>query len=211
MFPLLRRGGASPVGRFFLRVLLWLPVLFMLWFYMAIVMTWPVAWLANLALPQLLPGFITAVEQDGYMLDIVTRFNSIASGGQSGEILVSVNPLMYGFGIPLFTALLLATPEGDEGEKWFRWLVAIAILLVVQTFGVAMDGMKTIVFGLGPEYARQIALAGWRLEAIALGYQLGYLVLPAVTPVALWIGFHRNYIDQLAPGLADRLGKRHRD
>jgi hypothetical protein len=196
----------SPVGHFFLRVVLWMPVLFLVWFYMAIVMAWPITWLANLSLPTLLPGFITGVDQDGYMIDVVTRFQTGAQAGQIGEIIVSVNPLMYGYGVPLFTALLLATPEGDEGDKWFRWLIAIAILLVVQTFGVSMDAMKTITFGLGPEYASQIALEQWQMELLALGYQLGYLVLPAVAPIALWIGFHRRYIDQLAPGLAERLG-----
>ena len=201
----------SPVGGFFLRVLIWLPVIFVIWFYMAIVMSWPVTWLTNLLLPLLLPDAISGIEQNGYMLDIITRFIPALQAGvrvpenRVAEMVFSVNPLMYGYGIPLFTALLFATPEGEEGEKWFRWLVATAILILVQAFGVSMDALKTILFGMGPEVFAQMGFGKWQLEATALGYQLGYLILPAVTPVALWIGFHKKYIEQLAPGLISRL------
>ena len=206
-------GLRSPVGGFFLRALLWLPLMFLIWFYMAIVVTWPVSWLTDLLLPLLLPDTVAGVEQSGYMIDIVTRFAPPPQAGfdlppgAQAELLVSINPLMYGFGIPLFTALLLATPEGEEGEKWFRWLIALAVLIPVQVFGVSMDGLKTLVFETGPGIAAQIGVTGWKIEAVALGYQLGYLILPAVTPIALWVGFHRGYIEQLAPGLAGRLNQ----
>ncbi len=36
-----------PVMRFFLKVLTWLPVTFGIWYYMALVATWPVTWLVN--------------------------------------------------------------------------------------------------------------------------------------------------------------------
>jgi hypothetical protein len=34
-------------------------------------------------------------------------------------------------------------------------------------------------------------------SAIALAYQFGYLILPAVVPVVLWIALNRAFIEQL--------------
>ncbi len=197
-------ASLSPVGRFFLHALLWLPLLFGIWYYMAIVVTWPVTWLTDLLLPRLLPETFAAVEQSGYHLDIISLVTLPGEAAQ-GELLIRINPLMYGYGVPLFTALLFATPEGDEGEKWSRWLIALAILLLVQAFGVSMEAIKVLLFDTGPEISSQVAISGWSLEAVALGYQLGYLILPPVAPIALWVGFHRRYLEQLAPGLSGRL------
>ena len=44
--------------------------------------------------------------------------------------------------------------------------------------------------------------AGLPLELIALCYQFGYLILPALVPAALWIVGNRRFIETLtrAPG-----------
>ena len=61
-----------------------------------------------------------------------------------------------------------------------------------------------LAFDLGPEIRGRLDLAPWALEATALGYQFGTLVLPAVAPVALWLGQHRIFVASLAPGMAER-------
>ena len=37
----------------------------------------------------------------------------------------------------------------------------------------------------------------WPSDAVALGYQFGYLILPAVTPVAMWILLNARFLEEL--------------
>jgi len=198
---------ASPVGRFFLAVLILLPLSFGAWYYMAIVITWPLTYLVDLVMTGLFPQAISAIEQQGYTLDVVTRFAPpSASGlppGRVGEVVFELNPLVYGYGLPLYTALVLATP-GKEGAKWGSWILGMLVLFPMQAWGVCFDILKTLLFGLGPEIGGQLGFAQWQIEAVALGYQFGSLILPAVTPVVLWIAFHRSYLATLVPGFAGR-------
>jgi hypothetical protein len=36
-------------------------------------------------------------------------------------------------------------------------------------------------------------------ELLALAYQLGYLILPAVTPILIWAALHRDFLGELVP------------
>ena len=200
----------SPVSRFFWGVVLWLPLSFAGWYYMAIVMTWPVTYLTDLVMTGLFPNAVTDVVQQGYMLDVATAFappGAVQAPGRIAEMVFSVNPLIYGYSIPLFTGLMLATP-GEEGDKWFRWTIGILVLIPVQVWGVSFEILKTLLFNLGPDVREAMGFAPWQLEAVALGYQAGYLVLPAVTPIVVWIAFHREFLARLAPGVAERFASR---
>jgi hypothetical protein len=45
--------------------------------------------------------------------------------------------------------------------------------------------------------------AGIDPNTIALAYQFGYLILPAVVPVALWISLNRAFIESLVHPVAE--------
>jgi len=194
----------SPLSSFFLRVLLWLPLAFGGWFLFAILMATPVAWLSELALPALFPDLFAGVERHGYLLDIVTRISPPAeySQGRAGELAFGVNPMIYGYGIPLFTALVLATAEEDGFRHGWIWIGGMVVLVLVQGFGVTLEALKVVLFGLGPAASGQAGFSPWQRELVALGYQLGTLVLPAMTPVALWLGSYRRFVVRLAPSFA---------
>ena len=91
-------------------------------------------------------------------------------------------------------------------DRGFSWVVffGLALLFPLQAWGIGFDILKTLAFDLGPEIRGRLDLAPWALEATALGYQFGTLVLPAVAPVALWLGQHRIFVASLAPGMAER-------
>ena len=55
-----------PVLYFFIKVLAWLPVTFAVWYYMAIVVTWPVTWLVDGLMTHLLSEVISGIGQVGY-------------------------------------------------------------------------------------------------------------------------------------------------
>lgn len=193
-----------PVLLFFLKVLAWLPVTFGVWYYMAIVATWPVSWLVDGLMTGLFPDVISAIRQLGYELEVAVHYIARTSMpdmpvGAKGELVFEVNPLMYGYCLPLYTALILASPS-EEGQKWFRWLVGLVILQLVEVWGVSFSIFKTLALQMGPEVSDQLAFSPWQLNAVALGYQFGYLILPAVSPLVIWVGFHADYLKQLAPG-----------
>jgi len=39
------------------------------------------------------------------------------------------------------------------------------------------------------------------MDAVAIGYQMGALVFPAVTPIIIWLFLYRDFIVQFYPGL----------
>lgn len=199
---------ASPVKSFLWRVLLWLPICFACWYLMAALFTLPVAWVSHFLLVSLLPEAVRAVEPSGQFLDIVTAIPPPPSAastaqGQIGELIFEINGLIYSYSLPLFTGLLLASP-GSEKQKWLRWTFGAVVLLLVQAWGVSFDALKTILFNLGPDAAALVPMGDLGKNLVALGYQFGTLILPAVTPLILWIGLHREFLNQLAPGMLSR-------
>ena len=205
---------ASPVGRFFWRILLWLPLCFAGWYYMAGVISLPVSLLVDSLMTWLFPTAIGEIDPHGHMLDVVTLFTPPAQAGvvipvgQIAQLVFSINALIYGFSIPLYTALVLSSP-GNERQKWTRWALGFLILLLAQAWGISFDILKTLLFQMGPEMRQQMAFTRLEREMVALGYQFGSLVLPAVTPLVVWIGFHRAFLFTLAPAIAGRFsGKR---
>ena len=90
-----------------------------------------------------------------------------------------------------------------------------------ETFGLVGEVLKTMAFGVraaieaalgAMQYAHiaapagaaaeqnmHLALAqhGLSIDGIGLVYQFGYLVLPAVVPVALWIVMNRSFLESL--------------
>lgn len=198
--------GADTVKAFILKVVLWLPAVFGAWYYMASLLTWPIKSLMHLWVPDLFPEVIAAVEQSGHFLHVVLEsMPAQAAGGVPDaaptRAAFQVNPLIYGYSMPLYTALLLASP-GSENQKLMRWGTGMLILLPIQAWGVFFDILSKLLFFLGPEIAAAMAFSPAERELSALGYQFGYLILPAVAPLVIWLGLHRDFVATLVPGLA---------
>ncbi len=67
--------------------------------------------------------------------------------------------------------------------------------------GVIFEVLKALAIQAGPEAAAQVGLTGWGREAVALGYQFGYPMLPVIAASSLWIALNRPLLEAL---LADR-------
>jgi uncharacterized membrane protein YjjP (DUF1212 family) len=100
----------------------------------------------------------------------------------------------------------LATPD-EERAKWIHWIIGFVILVLAQTWGVSLEILMTLLFKLDASMSSQLGFSAFQKELVALGYQFGYLILPAVTPLVLWIGFHQEFIGQLVPGIREKFGK----
>ena len=190
----------SPVKSLLLWALIWLPLCFSIWFYLASLFVAPTGLLLNRILPAVAPQTFVEVFQDGYVFDVQTRvpyrIQQGADAGKIGALAITVNPMIYAYGLPLLAGLVLATPLSVR-RRAIQIGAGVAVIILVQTWGSAWEALKTVAFSLGPQGTALIQRDGVNREVIALCYQFGYLILPAVVPIALWLGMNRAFIQSL--------------
>lgn len=100
---------------------------------------------------------------------------------------IEVNASKFTYGIALFLALALAA---KESRRPLGIAIGAAILLVLPAFGIAFDALKQM--GAAPDLLPFLAWGSGKREAIALGYQVGTLLLPTLAPVAIWLVLGRD-------------------
>ena len=142
------------------------------------------------------------VESHGNVVEIITRFASSEKGKEeAGTLTFGINAMKYGYGVALFTAMLLATPD-KLSNKLHNLYIGFLVLMIVQVWGVTFDVMMTFVFKLSRDIGETMVTTEFTREVIALCYQLGYLILPAVTPILLWFVMYQDQVIKLAPRFA---------
>jgi hypothetical protein len=204
----------SILQRFMLAALLWLPLMFFLWFWFAAPLVWPVIQLAKLVLLKAWPQLFSAVAQGadlidaqgrvlghpGYLMQLSTSVMvNVAPAGQAprfGLIEPTVNPMIYGYALPLFAGLLMATPLAPRW-RLLQCAVAIPLIWVAQAFGAVAESLKTVAIDAGPSGLEAAQRAGLSPDVIALCYQFGYLILPSLVPALLWIVMNQRFIEAL--------------
>jgi hypothetical protein len=187
----------SPLRRLVISALLWLPACFLLWMLFDSVVVWPAGLVAGWVLPALMPNAIAEVVQLGARLEVETRLLVQAdAAGRIGALVLEINPLIYAWCLPLFAGLVMATPA-DGRQRLRQFAIGLPLLWAVVSWGAVFDVLKLLTFDAGPLGAAAISQAGLAPDAVALGYQFGYLILPAVLPVALWVLLNREFLEQL--------------
>jgi len=183
----------SPLGRFVLKVLAWLPVAFAVWYFGAPILLWPVKLLLDGVARAGLRDLVTAVEQSAALFTFATSLKPGTTLGGTA-ITVDVDGLLYSFGMPLFAALVLAARE----PRWPRTLaIGYAVQVPFVAWGVLADFLKNVAITSGPLVASQAGFAAWQREAIAFGFQFGSLILPTVVPAVTWVVMHRAFLERL--------------
>ena len=204
----------SPIREFGLRALLWLPLAFVLWFAFASPLIWPVVQISKATILGVWPSLFgdlraggeiydgsgKVLAWSGYLVQLSTKILTIVNNGsgQSGLAYFEpvLNPMVYGYSLPLFAGLAMATPISVR-RRLLQFALALLVIWLAQSFGLVAEALKQVAFNSGEPGAKAIASSGPPLEAIALAYQFGYLILPAVVPIALWIGLNRDFIERL--------------
>lgn len=188
----------SPLTRFFLLVLLWLPIWFVLWYFTARSLCTPAIWLASLAINVFHPGLLEDYQWAGHLVIFFTDVQvqvPNAPPGAVGQFVLEVNPLSYAWNLPALLALLFATDE-----RFFsvgKLFLVFVLLLPLHAWGIGFDILKVLALQAGPEGAVRLGYSGWSLEFIALAYQFGYLMLPAIGAGSLWLGLNQPMIENL--------------
>ena len=195
----------SPLSGFLLRVLLWAPVCFVAWYFLAETLLVPVRWLSELFLLEFFPHAVSAIEQQGISYELVTPYKSsllanYLPGQPVGLITFNIEALKYCYGTPLYAAMTLAV--ANKIKLRVGWLlIGIVALIPFQCWGVVTDALVTLSFKLGNGVAAELGLSRSVRESLALSYQLGYLILPPLVPILLWGGLNRQFLNLLAPNL----------
>ena len=205
----------SPIREFGLKAALWLPLAFVVWFWCAPLWVWPSMLLAKQVLlghwgelfesvrlgGEVLDDAGRVIARAGYLVSLGTRVMVTVPAGPEGPGGVGVleptlNPMVYAYSLPLFAGLAMATPLTTR-RRLLHLSLALAVIWLCQAFGIVAESLKRIAFDAGVEGTAAIASAGLEPDAIALAYQFASLILPAVVPVALWIGLNRDFIERL--------------
>lgn len=205
----------SPLRRFMFAALLWLPFAFFVWFSFASQLVWPVVQICKYVMlhawPRLfldvlhgadeISGSGQLVAHHGFWMQVNT--NAIYNAAPAGEgarlafFDFPINPMIYGYSLPLFAGLVMATPL-EKRARAIQLLCGLALLWLVQSFGVIAEAFKSVAIDLkdGPAAMAQMGYA-YSLDLIALCYQFGYLILPPLVPAVLWILFNRAFIEEI--------------
>ena len=196
----------NPLLSFIIKVFLWLPICYWGWFSLAEFTTLLVVNLTEPLMLFLFPQLIASIEQLGYLVEVVVNVRVSVQHvpqGMVAELPIPVNPLIYSYGLPLTLALILASPF-NFSKTLCNIFISVLLFLVIQIWGVSFEALKVLFLQTSSELIGSISLLPWQLDIIALGYQLGALILPAVTPVVLWLVFYRDFIAGFVPVLRER-------
>ncbi|WP_211211598.1 exosortase H-associated membrane protein [Gilvimarinus chinensis] len=180
---------------YFGKALLWLPVFFVFWYYLAALFSVPAALLAKGLVNLLFSGLIDSLEMNGRQLEVVTSLLIETDSGR-GQVIVTLNPLIYSWNIPVLFALCFAIEEQYFSN--LRTLIAVMALLPLHAFGLAADLLVSLAFKLGENVSSQLALTSWQNEAVALAYQFGYLMLPVIGASTIWLLSQYSVVSKLA-------------
>jgi hypothetical protein len=147
-------------------------------------------WLpARLAAPAIgvAAGKVQKVEKTargvGYQVEVEGRYRP--GGTPRAEVNVDVLAANYTFGIAIFTALALAV---RGWRRPGRFAIGLAILMVLPAFGITFEALRHL--GASPDLAPLLGWGAAKREAIALGYQVGSLLLPTLAPIAAWLALY---------------------
>lgn len=179
---------------FVARCAAWFVALLALWFLVAPWLAIPVGALAGGAMRQCFPGWVEAVERSGTTYALLTSLPVASEGGRIGALTLETSYLRFGYGLPLLPALLLASRARRAPLKAGA---GILVLMPFQAWGVVFEWLQQALFTGGPLAVQRLGFAGWQVEIVALGYQLGSLAWPTLAPVLLWLALDRRFTASL--------------
>jgi hypothetical protein len=177
---------------------LWMVFGFMLWYYLSAFHGIPVRLLADEILSRLLGSeFLNIIPNPDhhYLFLVQTNIPFQFPDGSQEALGFIINPLVFGFGLPLLFGLVMASGVSLLRKMGILLLGYVCIMLV-QVWGVVWQALKMLAFNFGPDAHQLVVDAGISDELIALCYQLGVLIFPPLVPIVLWVLANWTLIEQ---------------
>ena len=185
----------GPIRTLCIAAALYLPLSLFVWFAFAGVMVTPVLWLSKAVLLSWMPEIFVDIQRNQHAFNVLSSLVAQTEPGKQLVVDFMINPMIYGYGLPVLAGLALATPN-SIGTRWRQIAIGAVVIWLVQLNGVVWDVLQYVNTGLDGGTA---AIAKHHLSPtfLALMYQFGYLILPPLTPVLLWALMNRKFIDNL--------------
>lgn len=182
---------ARTLQGFFGAAILWLLVALAIWYPLRHWMVLPAAWLAEEVMIAIFPRWVTGAQLEGGKQVLVTTLRVWSADNRVGELAPEVNGLVYCYGAPLLAALLLAarTPRW-----WWKLPAGMLALVPFQAWGICFTWLLQVAVTAGEQTRSQTRFGAWETNLTALGYQFGFLILPTLVPVLLWLAFDRRVL-----------------
>lgn len=180
----------SLLGLFLLQAIAWFIAWLFVWYQLGSLVTLPANLLAKGLVATFFPFWAEGVLQTDSTLTLLTTLpvpNMVhVPDGQIAVFSPEVSFMKYSYGLPLLIALLFAS---DAKRVFAKVAIGAALLLPFQVWGVCFDWLKQVAIETGAA-----PFSPMSREAIAFGYQFGYLVLPALIPVLLWAAMDKRFL-----------------
>lgn len=188
---------------------MWMLFGFMLWFYLSAFHGAPARMMAEAVLSNILGDNFRQIivePNQNFLFQVETNIQYLFRDGTQEALGFIVNPLVYSYGLPLLFGLVMGSDV-----SWLRkgviMLIGYATITLVQVWGVVFQSLKMLAFNFGEQSHVFVKQAGVSDDVIALGYQLGTLILPALMPIFVWVLTNRPLVEQFVGWSADALRK----
>ena len=186
------------LGELLILAVLWMVFGFMLWYYLSAFHGVPVRILSSEILSALLGSDFQSIIPNPdrhYLFQVQTNIPFQFPDGSREALGFIVNPLIFGYGLPLLFGLVMASGVSIL-RKLGILLGGYVGVMLVQVWGVVWQSLKMLSFNFGAAASQVVTDAGIPADLIALCYQLGVLIFPPLVPVILWVLANWALIEQ---------------
>lgn len=173
------------------KVILWMPISFAIWYFVVPAIIVLSASVADLIVTFFADHVIKSIESNNRQITVITQFYN-----QSFPI----KAMNYAYSFPFLLAMILASPDSISG-KIKKYALSLIPLFLIVIWGVSFAAISTVAFYSGPEIAKALNTTPAIRLFLSLGFQLGKLIIPPLTPIILWLYLYRDYAHQLVPRL----------
>lgn len=176
---------------------LWMLFGFMVWYFLSAFHVVPARLASEAILGQMLGDDfrrIVAESSQHYIYQVETNIAFMFPDGTTEALGFLVNPLIFSYGLPLLFGLTMGSNAG-WGRKIGLLLIGVVVITLVQIWGVIWQSLKMLAFDFGPQTLAVVQSHGISETAIALCYQLGTLIFPALAPVVVWVLGNRPLVE----------------
>ena len=195
------------LGELLILAALWMLFGFMLWYYLSAFHVVP-ARLASAAILEHLLGDdfrrIIAEPSRQFIYLVETNIPFTFRDGSTEALGFLVNPLVFSYGLPLLFGLVMGSNVGWR-RKLGLMVIGYLVITAVQIWGVVWESLKLLAFNFGDQTHAVVQLHGLSDSVIALCYQLGTLIFPALAPIFIWVLGNRPLVEQFVGWGAEQL------
>lgn len=189
---------------------MWMLFGFMLWFYLSAFHGAPARIAADAILSHVLGADfhrIIVEPNQHFLFQVETTIQFTFKDGTTDALGFVINPLIFSYGLPLLFGLVMGS-DVSWLRKFVIMLIGYVVITGVQIWGVVWESLKMLAFNFGEQTHAIVMSHGVSDASIALGYQLGTLIFPALAPIFVWVLTNRPLVEQFVGWQVDQLQKK---